>query len=449
MTKEIRLCAFDMNSVGHQSSGLWRHPRDQSDRYNTMAYWTDLARTLERGLFDAIFLADVTGIYDVYAGTPDTALKSAMQVPTNDPFTLVPLMASVTEHLCFGVTGAIPYEAPYSFARKISSLDHLTDGRLGWNIVTGYLDSAARGTGQAKQTAHDTRYDIAAEYMEVVYKLWEGSWEDDAVKRDRVSGIFTDPTKVHTVSHAGQYFNLEAVHLCEPSPQRTPILFQAGASPKGQAFAAAHAECVFIAAGNKESQGELVRGLRQQAAEIGRNPNDLKVFALVCAILGETDDEAERSLQEYSQYADLEGALALVSGWTGIDLSQYALDETVTATKTEAIQSSLKGFGNHPVGDIARNLAVGGGCPKIVGSPQTIADELQDWADQTGIDGFNLSYTVMPESIERIVDLLVPELQKRGAYKTSYQPGTFREKLNGHGPRLSAPHPATSFRQLA
>ena len=177
MAKEILFNAFDMNCVGHQSCGLWRHPRDRSAEYTSMKYWQDLARTLERGLFDGIFLADVTGIYDVYNNSPDAALRSASQVPTNDPFTLVPVMAAVTEHLCFGITGSIPYEPPYSFARRISSLDHLTEGRIGWNIVTGYLNSAAKGVGKAAQTAHDTRYDIAAEYMTLVYKLWEGSWE--------------------------------------------------------------------------------------------------------------------------------------------------------------------------------------------------------------------------------------------------------------------------------
>ena len=160
-----------------------------------MGYWQQLAKTLERGLFDGIFLADVSGVYDVYEGSPDAALRAAMQIPTNDPFTVVPVMASVTQNLCFGVTGSIPYEPPYSFARKISSLDHLTDGRMGWNIVTGYLDSAAKGIGQDKKKAHDTRYEIAHEYMQVVYGLWQSSWDDDAVIRDREKGIFTDPEK--------------------------------------------------------------------------------------------------------------------------------------------------------------------------------------------------------------------------------------------------------------
>src|SRR5689334_18215207 len=182
--KEIRLNAFEMNTVGHQSPGLWAHPRNRSARYTDLEYWTGLARTLERGRFDGIFLADVLGIYDVYGGSPDAALRHAVQVPVGDPMLLVPAMAQVTEHLGFGVTSTLSYEPPYPFARRMSTLDHLTKGRAGWNIVTGYLDSAARGAGKDRQAGHDDRYDVADEYMDVVYKLWESSWEDDAAVRD-------------------------------------------------------------------------------------------------------------------------------------------------------------------------------------------------------------------------------------------------------------------------
>ena len=165
---------------------------------------------------------------------------------------VVPVIAAVTKHIGFGVTSNPTYEPPYLFARRASTLDHLTGGRFGWNIVTGYLDSAARGMGLAAQPDHDGRYDVADEYMDVVYKLWEGSWEDDAVVRDRSSGIFTRPEKVHRILHEGAHYRVDAVHLSEPSPQRTPLLFQAGASTKGRDFAARHAECVFLAAPTKQ-----------------------------------------------------------------------------------------------------------------------------------------------------------------------------------------------------
>ena len=180
MKKEIRLNAFAMNCVAHQSPGLWTHPRDRTSEYNRLPYWIHLAQTLERGRFDGLFLADVLGVYDVFGGSPDAALRNAAQTPANDPLLLIPAMATVTQNLGFGVTSNLSYEPPFTFARRMSTLDHLTEGRIGWNVVTGYLDSAARAAGRDKQTAHDDRYGIADEYMEVVYKLWEGSWEDDA-----------------------------------------------------------------------------------------------------------------------------------------------------------------------------------------------------------------------------------------------------------------------------
>ncbi len=204
--RQILFNAFDMNCVGHQSPGLWRHPQDQSRDYNKLSYWTDLAQTLEKGLFDGLFIADVLGPYDVYGGNANAALTSGAQVPVNDPFLLVSAMAAVTKHLGFGVTAGTAYEHPFPFARRLATLDHLTEGRVGWNVVTGYLPSAARNMGNDDQMEHDRRYDHADEYLEVIYKLLEGSWEDDAVEFDRESGVFTDFNKVHNIGHEGEFF---------------------------------------------------------------------------------------------------------------------------------------------------------------------------------------------------------------------------------------------------
>ncbi len=446
MSAPILFNAFFMNCVGHQSCGLWRHPRDRSSEYTTMEYWQRLARTLERGLFDGIFLADVSGVYDVFAGTPDAAIRTATQIPANDPFVVVPAMAAATTHLGFGVTGSIPYEPPYAFARRISSLDHLSAGRIAWNVVTGYLDSAAKGLGKPQQHSHDTRYDIADEYMEVVYKLWEASWEDDAVVRDRARGIFAEPAKVHRISHHGEYFDLDAIHLCEPSPQRTPVIFQAGASPRGQAFAAKHAECVFVANANARATAAIVQRLREQAVAQGRAASDLRIFGLISVVVAGSDPEAARRYEEYKSYALREGALALMSGWSGIDMSRYALDERVEDVSTEAIQSVMQGVGSRTVGELAEFLAVGGAAPTFVGSPGAVADQIQQWVSDTGVDGANLAYTVVPECVDDFVDLVVPELQRRGAYKTSYSDGTLRQKLFGRGSRLELPHPGARFR---
>ena len=239
MTRQIRLNAFDMACVGHIQQGMWQHPRDQSTQYGTLAYWTGLAGLLERGLFDGLFLADVLGVYDVYGGMPDAALREAVQVPLIDPVMLVPAMAAVTQHLGFGVTVNLAYEQPFTFARKMSTLDQLTQGRIGWNIVTGYLDSAARAMGFGTQMAHDDRYALADEFMAAVYALWEHSWDDGAMLAE--PGRFTDPAHVRRVQHHGAQYNIDAMHLVAPTPQRTPVLYQAGSSERGRQFAGHHA----------------------------------------------------------------------------------------------------------------------------------------------------------------------------------------------------------------
>jgi alkanesulfonate monooxygenase len=453
MAKTIRLNAFDMNCIAHQSPGLWTHPRDRADSYNTLEYWTDLARTLERGKFDALFLADVLGIYDVYQGSPRTALEQAVQVPVNDPLMVIPAMAVVTQHLGFGVTCALSYELPYPFARRMSTLDHLTKGRVGWNIVTGYLNSAALAMGMTEQHDHDTRYEIAEEYMQAVYKLWEGSWEDGAVLRDRAGRRFADAGKIHRIKHAGKHFQMEAIHLCEPSPQRTPVLYQAGASTRGRQFAAEHAECVFINGPTRRVIAPIVADIRRRAALLGRDPADIQIFTMMTVIPGRTCAEAAEKLADYREYVSEEGALALVSGWTGVDFSRLPLDEVVRFERNKAMTSALEAFTiadpgrEWTVREIAKHAAIGGRGPVVVGSAQDVADEMQAWVEETDIDGFNLAYALTPETFEDVVDLVVPELQARGVYKREYAPGTLREKLYGSGrARLPAEHPAAAFR---
>src|ERR1700735_5395010 len=285
MKKEIRLNAFAMNCVAHQSPGLRTHPRDRTIGYNRLPYWIDLARTRERGRFDGLFLADVLGVYDVFGGSPDAALRHATQTPVNDPLLLVPAMAAATRHLGFGVTVTLSYEPPFPFARRMSTLDHLTDGRIGWNVVTGYLDSAAKGMGQAGQRRHDDRYAVAEDYMQVVYKLWEGSWADDAVVADAERAAFTRPDRVRRVRHDGPHYKLDALHLSEPSPQRPPVLYQAGTSPAGRAFAARHAECVFMSGPSKKVIAPRVAAIRELAGEYGRDPQGILMFAMMTVVV--------------------------------------------------------------------------------------------------------------------------------------------------------------------
>ena len=452
MSREIRLNAFDMNCVGHQSPGLWTHPRDISYRYKDLEYWTELAQILERGKFDSLFIADVLGVYDVYHGSAEHAIRQATQIPLNEPMLLVPAMAHVTKHLGFGVTCSLTYEHPYPFARRISTLDHLTDGRAGWNIVSSYLDSAARNFGLDRQQKHDDRYEVADEYMEVCYKLWEGSWEDDAVVRDRARKLFTYPEKVHEIQHYGKYFTVPGFHLCEPSPQRTPVLYQAGASRRGKDFAARHAECVFVAAPSKKVLKDYVRDIRQRAAGFGRDPSNLIFFNLFTVIVAPTESEAQAKYDDYKQYVSYDGALALVSGWTGIDFGKYNPDDRVEYIENDAVQSATESLTTSDpdniwtVREVANWVGIGGLGPVVVGSPSQVADALQGWAEETDVDGFNLAYAVTHETFRDFVDLVVPELQRRGVYKKEYRPGTLREKLFGQGARLSEEHPGAAYR---
>ncbi|MCY1412184.1 Dimethyl-sulfide monooxygenase [compost metagenome] len=451
MSKQIRLNAFAMNCVGHLSPGLWRHPRDQqAARYTDIHYWIELARTLERGKFDGLFLADVLGVYDVYNGTADAALRAAAQVPANDPLQLVPAMAAATEHLGFGVTASVSFEHPYPFARRMSTLDHLTKGRAAWNIVTSYLNSGARNLGLDKQLDHQQRYALAEEYLEVCYKLWEASWEDDAVPAD---GIHADPARIHPIQHKGAHFDVPGIHLSQPSPQRTPLLYQAGASSRGKAFAAGNAECVFVAAPTRKILRDQVADLRRLAVAAGRQPSDVLVFNQLTVIVAPTDAEARAKRDDYRQFVSREGALALLSGWTGIDFGKFAPDQVLRHVQSDAMQSVVDAFSaadperQWTAGEIADYCALGGDGPLLVGSPQTVADELQAWVEETDVDGFNLSSLVAPETFVDIVDLLIPELQARGLFKREYAEGTLRNKLFGQGDRLRAPHRAAQLRR--
>jgi FMN-dependent oxidoreductase (nitrilotriacetate monooxygenase family) len=446
--KQISVNAFNMNCIGHINHGLWTHPRDRSTEFNTLGYWTDLARTLEKGLFDAIFIADITGVYDVYQQGVDLTLKESVQLPVNDPAIIISAMAAVTQHLGFGVTANLTYEPPYLLARRFSTLDHLTGGRVGWNIVTGYLESAAKAIGLDNQLPHDRRYDQAEEYLQLMYKLWEGSWEPGSVIKDRERRIYADPSKVHKIRHTGEFYRSEGYHLCEPSPQRTPLLFQAGTSDKGIAFAGRHAECSFISGGAPDKTREQVNRLRQAAVDAGRQPDDIRLYVGVNVVVAATEAEAKSKHQEYLRYASPEAGLAHYSSTTGIDLARYELDEPIGYADTQAIDSVTRRFKESRITrrQLLEQHALGGRYPTLVGDPVQIADALESLVDETGIDGFNLARIVTPESYEDFATYVVPELQNRGRYKTHYAEGTIREKLFAAEPWLPGRHPGARLR---
>jgi len=454
--KTLLFNGFLMNVVGHVSAGLWRHPKDRASEYTTLGYWTHIASLLDEAGFDAMFIADALGQIDVYQGKPDAALRTAAQSPVNDPLLLVSAMAAATRQLSFGITVSTTYEHPYLLARKFTTLDHLTNGRVAWNIVTSVLESAARNLGLERQMDHDERYERAQEFLEVTYKLWEGSWEEDAVRRDRQAGIYTDPAKVHPIRHKGRWFSVPDAHLSEPSPQRTPVLFQAGTSDRGRQFAAQNAEVVFLGGTTALAIRNNIERIRELARQLGRADEAIRFITAVSVVVAETDELAHAKFQDYLSYTSQEAALALFSAWTGVDWSEWPLDAPLEYIETNASRSALVGLTRidaervWTVGDISNYIGIGGIHPTLVGSPQTVADALEALADESGIDGFNLAYAISPGSFEDFVRWVVPELQARGRMRRpDGRALTLRERLQGEGQRhLRDDHPGTCFRDL-
>jgi FMN-dependent oxidoreductase (nitrilotriacetate monooxygenase family) len=295
--------------------------------------------------------------------------------------------------------------------------------------------------------AHDDRYDLADEYLEVLYKLWQKSWEDGAVLRDKTTRVFTDPSRVHDIAHHGANFNVPGLHMCEPSPQRTPVLYQAGASSRGRSFSGRHAECAFMCQPTLPLLKRSVDDFRAALLESGRAPDEALVYGQALIITADTDRKAEEKYQDYCSYFDAQASLALLSGWTGVDFSAIPLDATVEYIENDAGRTALASFSKADpsrtwtVGAAAQFIALGGRGPVLIGSPASVCDQLEHWFDQGGIDGFNLASAVANETFQDVVDLIVPELQRRGRYRTAYSDGTLRHKLLGRGDRLAPSHP--------
>lgn len=443
--KRIVLSAFTMNCVSHIQQGLWVRDDTRQTEYMSLDPWIELARVAEAGCFDAVFFADVMGVYDIYEGSGDTAIRTGMQTPVNDPMLLIPAMAAATHDVGFAFTSSIYQAHPFTFARQISTLDHITGGRIGWNIVTGHLRNAAESLGLGELPAHDDRYDRADEYLEVLYKLWEGSWEEDAVVVDRERGVYSDPAKVHAIDHHGHYYDVVGPHLAEPSPQRTPVLFQAGSSDRGRDFAAQHAEATFIVANRAE---KVVPDLRARAAKAGRNPDDLKVIAGISPIVGGTEAEAREKEQAYLEDLSIEAGLAHLSGGLQVDLASIDPDRPLETIDAEGIQGLVKALldsappGARTFKDLVRGNMAG---QFMVGSVEQIADRLITRVGQ-GVDGFNVVVSILPGTIVDFAEGVVPILQEKGLAQTGYAPGTLREKLTGR-PRLDERHPAARYRR--
>ena len=448
--KQLFVNLFEMACVSHITHGLWPLPGNNRERFADLDYWLELAQLLEHGGFDGIFLADVIGAYDVFRGGPETALREGLQSPNLDPLLLVPAMAAVTDRLGFGVTFSTTYEPPFAFARRMSTLDHLTKGRIGWNIVTSYLPNAARNFGLDDEVPHDERYRRAEEYLDVLYKLWEGSWDDDAVIADRAAGVFTDPSKVRYIDHVGERHRVAGPHIVHPSPQRTPVLFQATGSPAGIEFAGRHAEVVFTGGRTSEEFRRNADGMRDAAERHDRQRDDVKFIAMAGVIVGRTTEEAEDKWRLYQQHSSLDGILAHSS--LPVDLTAFPRDITVREALARAE------FPAERVPFLPLDRTVGQALDFIkngrddrflvVGDPKTVADEIERWLDEDGLDGINLRQYHSFETARDFAELVIPELRRRGRLpQEGERSGTLRERLFGDGHnRLTERHPATRYR---
>jgi FMN-dependent oxidoreductase (nitrilotriacetate monooxygenase family) len=446
--KRLILNLFEMNCVSHITHGLWRLPGNNRERHNDIEYWIELARLLEDGGFDAVFLADVVGTYDVFRGSADTSIREGLQIPNNDPSLVVPAMAAVTRHLGFGITFSTTYEPPFAWARRLSTLDHLTKGRVGWNIVTSYLPNAARNFGLDGEVEHDTRFEIADEYMDVLYKLWEGSWDDDAIVADRERGIFADPDKIRPIDHDGKYFKVEGPHLPSPSRQRTPVLFTATASGAGTQFAGKHAEVVFTGGPTAGFLQQTIAGIRTAAVAAGRREDDVRFVTTAGVIVGRTQQEAAAKLAQFEGLTSPDGYLAHAS--LPFDPAAFP-----PQTKLKEVAGSGGGIGRwrafDPEQTVGEFLARFGDLSRhplfVVGTPEVAADAIEDWLDNVGIDGINLLQYHSYDTARDFIELVVPVLRQRGRLRTAYDENeSLRDRIFGAGDRLPDRHCATRYR---
>jgi FMN-dependent oxidoreductase (nitrilotriacetate monooxygenase family) len=433
MTQQMHLVSFLINSPINHTVLSWADAGDNRvAALGSLKLWQDLARTLERGCFDGMFFADTPGVFDRYKDRMDEAIRYGVCWPSHDPVPLLGALAASTTHLGLAATLSTGPHHPYAAVRALSTLDHLSGGRIGWNIVTGHLRGEHRAYG-LEVLEHDARYDRADEYMELCYRLWD-SIPPEAILADKAAGVFADPEKVAIVDHQGTYFRCHSTGAALPSPQGRPVLFQAGSSGRGQRFALTHADMVFAIQPNLAGMKKFMDGFRAEAAEFGRAKAPGVTFG-VQPVLGGTEAEARGKLDALIERIPLEAALARLSGTMGMDFSGFELDQPLAEMQTQGSQGLMKAFsgivGDRPltIREVAIKWGLAVGMPQLIGTAEQVADQLEQIWRETGCAGFNLTPTVMPTSVEEFVDQVVPILQRRGIYRSEYAGTTFRENL--------------------
>lgn len=444
--KKLHFGMFDNAQANGFGMAPWRHPDDQRHRFTELGYWIELAQMCEDAKLDFMFLADAWGFAQVGGQRPDVCFTEGLDLPRLDPAIVLATVTPETSELGLVMTAATLVELPYSLARRLSTLDHLSQGRLGWNVVTtGLADTTSSNFGR-EMPPHDKRYDMADDFMEVVYKLWEGCWEPGAVPADK-TGIYADPSKVHRIDHDGPYFTSHGYGNAPASPQGTPLLFQAGTSSRGRQFAARHAECVFLGS-NPNGLAGHVSAIRKEAAAIGRDPMSVKALAGVSLVVAPTREQAEKEYRRIVDAQNPEVAVASYAMFTGIDLSAYAPETPMRDLHTELGQTQVDRFKDQTVGDVLADFRQKGVNPWIiVGTPEEAADELCAVAEEAALDGYLVTPLVQPRATRDFIEQVLPLLQQRGVASTEYETHTLRERILGAGHvRLSEDHPGAAYR---
>ena len=410
----------------------WKHKWAGSavDRFTKPDMAVDLARAMERAGFDYIMIEDSSNVPYTYQGSHDAYLRHSVDTPKLDPTVLAPFLTAATDHLGVVVTCSTTEYQPFMLARKFNALDHVSDGRIGWNVVTGSNDGGAQNYGRDKQFPHDERYDMADEFMEVAYGLWNG-WDDDALVLDLDNGIFADGSKVHPIDHDGKYYKVRGPLSAPPSPQRSPVICQAGGSARGKRFAAQWAETIICAPRGVEAMKAYRADVRQAAADAGRDPDTIKLLFLVSPIVDETQEAADARRQDRwdSAERETEFGLAALSRSSGIDFSRFDLDEPLPQLESNGHQSMVRQLEGKVLRDVLRyqrSLE----CVPLTGTADGVAAEMDELMQEVGGDGFLLVESYFSRRyVTEICDGLVPELQKRGLTRTKYEHARFRDNL--------------------
>ncbi len=449
-TKRIALGVFEMMNP---SNGMptWTDPRGRGDDWDRLEYWMQLARELDAAGFDFLFFADTYGYATLGGRMPEEVAAHGIQFPALDPMLAIAALARETATLGFVVTSPTTVERPYATARRFATLDRFTDGRIGWNVVTGSSQATTDELfGVTEQLAHDQRYDAADDFLDTCLQYWEHSWDDDAEVRDRLRGVYADPDKLHRVEVDAAYQRSAGIFAVPPTPQRTPVLFQAGTSDRGRAYAARNAEAVFIQGQTIASAAAHVADIREQAVRNGRAPHEVKVITGLTVTVAPTRAEAEALRAEYEALLSRADAAVMFAGITGLDLTGLDPDTRVVDLKTDLGQTLVQRYARQnpdmKVGEILdqfRTKAIRGF--QITGSPDEVADEIEAIVDGSGIDGIMLEPTFGgPDAYRAFIELVVPVLAARG--RVSAPAGTtLREHLSGT-PRLAATHRAHTLR---